>query len=246
MKPQNFDILFIYFLLTVIILTQGCASLINKVDFAMASSKLDGKEDEKDFAPPDNNQKQLDTFFGELESLKQQSTTTKKKKENPSDDLLNRMESFLEKHCKNLHLIQDSFAQRMTVNTWDSQDDFLSLNVSPYENVDNPVVLIQDQTDNTHYNKIATALSALCQEMIQLEKIAKTKFYNPLTMYGIIPPAGNEPGVDDKSKKNDTQETQMGRFVLYLFQCFFFFNSIFFLIKKKKICFPKKKKKFVK
>ena len=85
-----------------------------------------------DFMLSDPNAEKLNQFFGgDLQ-------------ENPSDDLLKKMETFVENHCKSLSEIQESFTERVT-QTWNSHTDFVSIDVTPYENVNNPVFLIHDQ-----------------------------------------------------------------------------------------------------
>eukprot|EP01084_Bolivina_argentea_P198994 340583_1 len=139
------------------------------------------------FLPVDQSQQKLNDFFGgDL-------------KENPSDDLLNRMESFIEQHCSNLHALEEKFSERTITDTWDSRDDFLSLDVAPYENVNNPVFLVEDRTDNPIFNKTTTVFSALCQEMIELQDIARTDLYHPLSMFGVIP-------IDTNPDLNDDEE----------------------------------------
>lgn len=131
--------------------------------------------DDEEFIPRDPNQEKLNQFFGgDLQ-------------ENPSNDLLNRMEVFIENHCQNLHEMQDNFVDHNVNDSWESKDDYLSITVSPYENVNNPVFLVEDRTDNPVFNKTTTVFSALSQEMIQLRMEAKKTFYDPLTMFGAIP-----------------------------------------------------------
>eukprot|EP01084_Bolivina_argentea_P015070 28187_1 len=186
-------------------------------------------EQPEKFLPVDQNQQKLNDFFGgDL-------------KENPSDDLLNRMESFIEEHCSNLHSLEEKFSERTMTDTWDSRDDFLSLDVAPYENVLNPVFLVEDRTDNPVFNKTTTVFSALCQEMIQLQEIAHNKYYHPLNMFGIIPydntipndekersdaygngtiPNGidndNKTDNDSKTDTENTMEMQIARFLPFL------------------------------
>ena len=120
--------------------------------------------------------------------------------ENPSDDLLNRYETFIEGHCAQLHQLQEKFCEHNITDTWDSRDDFLSLDVSPYENVLNPVFLVEDRTDNPVFNKTTTVFSALCQEMIQLQEIARSKYYHPLSMFAIIP---LDTPIDDSKEREE-------------------------------------------
>ena len=96
----------------------------------------------------------------------------------------------------------------------------------PYENINNPIFLIEDRTDNTVFNKVTTVFSSLSQEMITLKKIAKNEFYHPLTMFGVIPiDDGNDrlPEFGSESTTNnnnndttDTIEIQLGRFLPFL------------------------------
>lgn len=171
--------------------------------------------------------------------------------ENPGDDLLTRMEKFTQEYCQALGDLQAKFAERVT-DTWNSRDDFLSLDVSPYENINNPVFLVEDRTDNPIFNKVTTVFSALCQEMISLQITAKEKFYHPLTMFGVIPidDAGNNNGrfedfldtrnnnknnnndTDSKeSKEAETIEIQMGRFLPFLQELCNFINRINAVVK---------------
>ncbi len=98
--------------------------------------------------PVDQNQQKLNDFFGgdlkgTLLSCSRTNTMqseTRHYTENPSDDLLNRYETFIEGHCAQLHQLQEKFCEHNITDTWDSRDDFLSLDVSPYENVLNPVM----------------------------------------------------------------------------------------------------------
>ena len=157
----------------------------------MATEKVPGQQPN---LPIDQNQQKLNDFFGgDL-------------KENPSDDLLNRMESFIEGHCSSLHEIEEKFAEHNITETWDSRDDFLSLDVAPYENVLNPVFLVEDRTDNPVFNKITTVISALCQEQIELQRTARSTFYHPLSMFGVIPNDNemqmNEHDNDEKFKED--------------------------------------------
>ena len=145
----------------------------------------------QNFLPVDQNQQKLNDFFGgDL-------------KENPSDDLLNRMESFIEDHCHQLHELQEKFSEHNITDTWDSRDDFLSLDVAPYENVLNPVFLVEDRTDNPVFNKTTTVFSALCQEMISLQEEARETFYHPLNMFGIIPIDATSNNNNDDSKERE-------------------------------------------
>ena len=111
------------------------------------------------------------------------------------------MESFIEDHASQLHALQDKFSQHTTTDTWDSRDDFLSLDVAPYENVLNPVFLVEDRTDNPVFNKTTTVFSALCQEMIELQEKARSTFYHPLNMFGIIP-------LDATNNNDDSKERE--------------------------------------
>ena len=154
------------------------------------------------------------------------------------------MESFIEDHASQLHALTDKFSQHNITDTWDSRDDFLSLDVAPYENVLNPVFLVEDRTDNPVFNKTTTVFSALCQEMIELQEEARNKFYNPLNMFGIIPldtnnhddskereeaygngatyangntePNGNALNNNSSSDDDNTMEMQIARFLPFL------------------------------
>ena len=55
------------------------------------------------------------------------------------------------------------------------------LQVAPTEKISLPDLI---RTDNKILNKVLIALSALCTEIVKLEKEAITDFYDPLVFYG--------------------------------------------------------------
>ena len=161
--------------------------------------------DEKKDDIIDPNKQKLDAFFGgDLQ-------------ENPSDDLLNRMESFITDHCTKLNKLTQNITDNINnTDTWDSRDDFIRLNVKPYENINNPIFLIEDRTDNPIFNKTITVFSVLCQEMIELKNIAKNEYYNPLIMFGIIPIDIDSNNSNNNNSNTESNEMQMARFLPFL------------------------------
>ena len=62
------------------------------------------------------------------------------------------------------------------------------------------VFLVEDRTDNPVFNKTTTVFAALCQEMIGLQEIARSKYYHPLNMFAIIP---LDTPLDDSKERED-------------------------------------------
>ena len=94
--------------------------------------------------------------------------------------LIWRCKMFVQEHKTKLSLIQDACVDETKV--WDNGEDCpVGLHLQPTE-----IALVADlvRTNNDLFDKIITVFGVLCDEIHELESIAKTKLYPMLSVFG--------------------------------------------------------------
>ena len=98
----------------------------------------------------------------------------------PTETHLEMCKMFVQEHKTKLSLIQDACVDETKV--WDNGEDCpVGLHLQPTE-----IALVADlvRTNNDLFDKIITVFGVLCDEIHELESIAKTKFYPMLSVFG--------------------------------------------------------------
>ena len=98
----------------------------------------------------------------------------------PTETHLEMCKAFVQEHKAKLNLIQDACVDETKV--WDNGEDSpVGLHLQPPE-----IALVADivRTNNDLFDKIVTVFGVLCDEIHELEAIAKNKFYPMLSVFG--------------------------------------------------------------
>jgi WASH complex subunit 7 len=125
----------------------------------------------------------------------------------PGQELLHVVTSFALDYEKKLKQFQEALSVDVAPQTWDPEYDTIAIDTTPS---DHDHVLMMIQTENQQFNKVAVAFSSLLLEINDLSKVARTRFYGPLTMFGHVVESvdDDDDGDEDQDSKYQSQQQQ--------------------------------------